>query len=187
MRLLLFLLLLPSALAAPTVFFGEGDARTQAWMDTAGIEYANGTADGTLIVIGGPCANPAWKNFSTLTCNAWPYAEGEGTIRVVENAILIAGTTAEDTELLAREFFSADRLPPGDLFSISETTGRTLLVLDEFVSLSDAEMDRNDINRIVVNGRWYANVDLGETIDFNHSSIRLVEVEGRQATFRVEG
>ncbi|MBU1975048.1 MAG: hypothetical protein KKG59_01450 [Nanoarchaeota archaeon] len=50
-----------------------------------------------VVIIGGPCVNPKWNLFSDETCEAWPYAQGEAIIKVIDQTLLISGTTATDT------------------------------------------------------------------------------------------
>src|SRR3989338_2511416 len=57
-----------------------------------------------LIVIGGPCANTLWKEYSTFTCENWQYKETKGILELTEKngktILLIAGTTGDDTETI---------------------------------------------------------------------------------------
>jgi len=66
------------------------------------------TADltGNVIIIGGPCVNKHWSVFDTMTCDRWPFEEGQGAIITVKKAVLVAGTTKEDTLKLAGKFLS---------------------------------------------------------------------------------
>jgi len=70
-----------------------------------GTEIADPT-DYNLILIGGPCANPLVEKVFDMTCDAWPYEEGEGIIKLAANgdkvAMLVAGTTALDTRRTAK-------------------------------------------------------------------------------------
>ncbi len=64
--------------------------------------------DYNIIYIGGPCANPILEEFKDFPkCKDWPLQKGEAMIKYVKNgnniALLIAGTTAEDTKM-ATEF-----------------------------------------------------------------------------------
>ena len=59
--------------------------------------------DFNLILIGGPCANPLVEKFIEFPkCSSWPLKEGESMIKYAMNgknsALLIAGTTEEDTK-----------------------------------------------------------------------------------------
>lgn len=53
-----------------------------------------------MIIIGGPCANPAAEKF--MDCANWPYSGGQAIIKMYDsdgkNALLVAGTTKEDTK-----------------------------------------------------------------------------------------
>ena len=69
--------------------------------------------DYNLIIVGGPCANPLVETFSDFpTCKKWPLAPGEAMIKYAKNgqniALLVAGTTAEDTRT-ASEFLKSYR------------------------------------------------------------------------------
>ncbi len=50
------------------------------------------------ILIGHPCDN----SLVPLSCEAWPYNEGEAVIRVVGNDLIIAGSSLEDTRRAAK-------------------------------------------------------------------------------------
>lgn len=60
-----------------------------------------------LIILGGPCANTFWNDYSKETCENWPYKVGESVIKVVEDEgrtiLLIAGTSKEDTLEIAEK------------------------------------------------------------------------------------
>ena len=69
--------------------------------------------DKNLILVGGPCANSIVEYFKEFPkCKDWPLREGEAMIKYGKNgqntALLIAGTTKEDTERAARFFDSLD-------------------------------------------------------------------------------
>jgi len=59
-----------------------------------------------LILVGGPCANPLVETVFGMTCDGWTYAEGEGVVKLAANgdkvAMLVAGTTADDTRRAAK-------------------------------------------------------------------------------------
>lgn len=64
-----------------------------------------------LILVGGPCANPLVTDATGLTCDAWPLKPGEAFVRYFDNhngnvAMLVAGTTKEDTRNAAKAFVS---------------------------------------------------------------------------------
>lgn len=64
--------------------------------------------DFNLILVGGPCINPPLETFEEFpTCKEWPLKRGEAMIKYAKNknniALLVAGTTAEDTKM-ASEF-----------------------------------------------------------------------------------
>jgi len=61
----------------------------------------------SLIIIGGPCANPLWTTYTSETCEDWSLREGESVTKVVDNVILIAGTTGKDT-IKEVELFASD-------------------------------------------------------------------------------
>ena len=71
-----------------------------------------------LVIIGGPCANAAWNLFSEETCDQWPYKNGESVAKIGKNtknrekaAILISGTSKEDTEKIISQFRDYDDFP----------------------------------------------------------------------------
>ncbi|HSU72533.1 MAG TPA: hypothetical protein VLJ21_01655 [Candidatus Binatia bacterium] len=60
-----------------------------------------------LIVVGGPCANPVWHEYSDETCDAWPYPEGKAVVIAHQTStgktiILIGGTSGKDTRAAAK-------------------------------------------------------------------------------------
>ncbi|MFH1592359.1 MAG: hypothetical protein ABIB47_03255 [Candidatus Woesearchaeota archaeon] len=60
--------------------------------------------DNSLIFVGGPCADPLVEEFNGFpTCSNWPLKPGEAMIKYAKNgrntALLVAGTTAEDTKM----------------------------------------------------------------------------------------
>ena len=62
--------------------------------------------DYQLIVVGGPCANDLAGDLFDLTCDGWSFESGEAIVKLVANgdnvAMLIAGTTADDTRRAAK-------------------------------------------------------------------------------------
>jgi len=63
-----------------------------------------------LILVGGPCANALVEDLFDMTCEGWAYAEGEAVIKLAENgdnvALLVAGTSGEDTRRAAKALLS---------------------------------------------------------------------------------
>jgi|GEM_PF-4447086 len=63
--------------------------------------------DTTLVIIGGPCANPLWEDFAGDTCDTWEYPAGKAVLVSVQlpsgkTVLLIAGTTGKDTRAAAK-------------------------------------------------------------------------------------
>jgi len=66
-----------------------------------------GTASSyNLIVVGGPCANSLVEDLFDMTCDGWAFESGEAVIKLADNgdnvAMLVAGTTADDTRRAAK-------------------------------------------------------------------------------------
>ncbi|MBI4144867.1 hypothetical protein HY493_01515 [Candidatus Woesearchaeota archaeon] len=59
-----------------------------------------------LVVIGGPCANPVWADYSSETCGTWDQPEGKAVIVSAQkdgkNVLLIGGTSGKDTRAAAK-------------------------------------------------------------------------------------
>ena len=64
------------------------------------------SSDKTLVIIGGPCANPLWKTYTKETCDNWQYPEHKALLISIEKngktILLIGGTTGRDTRAAAR-------------------------------------------------------------------------------------
>jgi len=71
-------------------------------------EVAGSESSMNLILVGGPCANPAVEAVSALgvTCSGWSLNSGEAILKLVDNgnkvAMLVAGTNALDTRGAAK-------------------------------------------------------------------------------------
>ena len=70
-----------------------------------------GTAsDYNLILVGGPCANSLVETLFGYTCDGWSFQEGEAVVKLADNgdkvAMLVAGTTADDTRRAAKAIAS---------------------------------------------------------------------------------
>ena len=81
--------------------------------------------DYNIIFVGGPCANPLIEEYKEFPkCSAWNLAQGEAIIKLTKNgmntALLVAGTTAEDTRM-ATQFFK-------DKFPKLKLEGKTILL-----------------------------------------------------------
>jgi len=50
------------------------------------------------ILVGHPCGNSLIK----MKCTEWPYDEGEAIIKIMDNDLVVAGTTPEDTQAAAK-------------------------------------------------------------------------------------
>jgi len=95
-----------------------------------------------ILLVGGPCANPAVEAFSDFpTCAAWPLDPGEALIQMVtmsngNTAMLVAGTLASDTRAATREVAQMTKLKalPDGTWSRVLTTSTG--VLSEFVDSS---------------------------------------------------
>lgn len=63
-------------------------------------------SDYNLILVGGPCANSLVETLFGYTCDGWTFQEGEAVVKLVANgdkvAMLVAGTTADDTRRAAK-------------------------------------------------------------------------------------
>ena len=63
-------------------------------------------SDYNLILVGGPCANSLVEDLFAYTCDGWSFQEGEAVVKLVDNgdkvAMLVAGTTADDTRRAAK-------------------------------------------------------------------------------------
>ncbi|MBI4448390.1 hypothetical protein HY643_05405 [Candidatus Woesearchaeota archaeon] len=65
-----------------------------------------------LVVVGGPCANPLAEDLFGYTCSGWAFKTGEAVVKLVANgdhvAMLVAGTTADDTRRAAKAVANYD-------------------------------------------------------------------------------
>ena len=108
-------------LRTPVIIRGTGDiasAQTAGKSHEGAKEEADDMVNDTdilgndIYIIGGPCANSHWGQFSERSCGNWDLTEGQGVIKVLNNGarrvILIAGTTAADTEKLTDLFFAGE-------------------------------------------------------------------------------
>ncbi|MSR86361.1 hypothetical protein EXS74_03115 [Candidatus Woesearchaeota archaeon] len=63
-------------------------------------------SDYNLILVGGPCANSLVEDLFGYSCDGWSFEEGEAVVKLVANgekvAMLVAGTTADDTRRAAK-------------------------------------------------------------------------------------
>jgi len=82
--------------------------------------------DYNLIVIGGPCVNLIVPAIFGLTCSDWTLQPGQALLKLSRNgnntALLIAGTTAADTENAVDLLVSRSALEASDVRIISETS-----------------------------------------------------------------
>jgi len=73
-----------------------------------------GKQDYNIIYVGGPCANPLLEEYEEFPkCSDWNLNQGEAMIKLAKNgkntAMLVAGTTAEDTRMASQ--FVKDKFP----------------------------------------------------------------------------
>jgi hypothetical protein len=65
-----------------------------------------------LILLGGPCANDLVEELFGHTCDGWAYANGEAILELADNgdkvALLVAGTSADDTRRAAKALAAYD-------------------------------------------------------------------------------
>jgi len=99
--------------------------------------------DNNLIFVGGPCANPPVEEFDEFPkCNNWPLKAGEAMIKYAINgqniALLVAGTTANDTKM-ATEF-----LKSFDQYNIKGTYIKIINKEPEVINPSFAGVDFSD-------------------------------------------
>jgi len=63
-------------------------------------------SDYNLILVGGPCANALVEDVFAVTCDGWSFEQGEAVVKLMANgdkvAMLVAGTTADDTRRAAK-------------------------------------------------------------------------------------
>ena len=64
-------------------------------------------SDRTMVVIGGPCANPVWTTITGETCGDWQHAEGKAALKSStsesgKTILLISGTTGKNTRAAAK-------------------------------------------------------------------------------------
>ena len=100
--------------------------------------------DYNLILVGGPCANPRLNEFKVFpTCENWPLKEGEAMIRFAKNknniAMLVAGTTAEDTRMATRFLMSYkdDKKLEGTYIKIKDSVPESIYNSSEGIDFSD--------------------------------------------------
>ncbi|MBI2672264.1 hypothetical protein HYX16_04995 [Candidatus Woesearchaeota archaeon] len=99
--------------------------------------------DKNLILVGGPCANSIVEDFKEFPkCKDWPLQEGEAMIKYTKNgkntALLIAGTTKEDTEMAAKFFDSLDTYGlKGDYITLVFDNPAVVSSKSEGVDISD--------------------------------------------------
>lgn len=85
-----------------------------------------GKQDYNIIYVGGPCANPLVEEYNEFPkCSTWNLNQGEAMIKLAKNgkntAMLVAGTTAEDTRM-ATQFFK-DKFP-----KLKKLEGKTIML-----------------------------------------------------------
>lgn len=72
---------------------------------------ASKAIDKTLLILGGPCANTLWANYSSETCGTWDQPEGKAVIVSVQkdgkNVLLIGGTSGKDTRAAAKHVLTS--------------------------------------------------------------------------------
>ncbi len=100
--------------------------------------------DYDLVLIGGPCANPPLETFEEFpTCEEWPLKNGEAMIRYAKNgantALLIAGTTAEDTRMATRFMKDLNNLNglKGTYIKISNNKPAVIISSSDGIDISD--------------------------------------------------
>ncbi len=98
-----------------------------------------------ILLVGGPCANPAVEAFPEFpTCNAWPLDPGEALIQMVKlsngnTAMLIAGTLAADTRAATREVAQMTKLKALPDNTMTQVLTTSTGVFSEFVDTKMVE------------------------------------------------
>jgi hypothetical protein len=126
-----------------------------------------------LILVGGPCANPLVTAVFGLTCNDWSLEEGEGIIKLVENgdnyALLLAGTTEEDTERVYNAMLDYENQNLSGLEFLVSSSGIEEVVSEGNFSIDDypwpfiVDYDYNDL--LVVFGDMALSKDVLGAVD----------------------
>ncbi len=62
---------------------------------------------GNKILIGHPCDN----HLIQIDCNTWPYDAGQALIKIINNDLIIAGSTPEDTRMAAKVIANFKQFP----------------------------------------------------------------------------
>ena len=93
-------------------------------LDPVGASEIRDLRSFNLILIGGPCANPLVTALFGITCSDWVLQPGQAVIQLARNgehtALLIAGTTAEDTERAIDVVLHKDAYPfSGSLLQVN--------------------------------------------------------------------
>ncbi|MBD3163567.1 hypothetical protein GF323_00005 [Candidatus Woesearchaeota archaeon] len=108
-----------------------------------------GTA-GNLLLVGGPCANPAVEAASSEfpTCADWPLEVGEGLIQLVEQAdgsvaLLVAGTSAKDTRVATQVVAKMDKLQALDEGVMKQKVEQVTGELTEMVEVVEEAMEED--------------------------------------------
>jgi hypothetical protein len=78
------------------------------------------------ILVGHPCDNSLIK----LSCEQWPYDPGQALIKVMENDLIVAGSTVDDTRRAAKIIANADLYPQLKTTKEILVLGNTLQVKD---------------------------------------------------------
>lgn len=99
--------------------------------------------DFNLVFIGGPCANPLVEKFAEFPkCSSWPLKEGESIIKYTINgknsALLVAGTTEEDTKEAVKFINTFDKnLFKGTFVKIFRGRPEVIIDVSSGIDLSD--------------------------------------------------
>lgn len=191
--LFLLFLLLPAAQAAIQVVPGDADREAEQILRG---ELSATTREEIVLVVGGPCANDLWMQYSEFSCDGWPYEEGEGVILIKDGGrvILIAGTTREDTQDLAQRFVQANAFAGAIMEESSLEEDVTVVdggeteatVGTTTVRIEDVEIEDGVIERMTVNGDVLLRLSEGESVlTEDDVVIRVTETGTREARLTI--
>jgi hypothetical protein len=197
----MLLLLLPSAAALDVsnyqVILGTNDRMTLADdFSTQVVTTADTSTNTPLLIIGGPCANDMWQEYTDISCEEWPYPEGSGAVLSFDEGrvMLIGGTTQADTErLVAQLLETTDRTFVSDTFTTSrnefiirEGESESLSTNNGRVVVSGLLISSGRIERITIDGERYVSLREGSSITTEDDLfIEIMDIGTNAITIRV--
>ncbi len=197
LALLIVLLMLPAAYALDLngmqVATGPEDTHMRQLLQGDDVTFVTAQdvdAGRPLLIIGGPCGNALWEQYSSITCENWPYSDGEGIVLSVRNGTvtLLAGTQQADTERLVEQFITSDtqESESADRFTIEDGQSRSVLVDSKSVPITDVTID-GTVKDITIDGQRFTNLNKGRSITTDDLLVEVLNVSGDTATLSITG